>query len=218
METPTNLINKIESLNLRDYNDLIYLSKDIYNSINEIRTEIKKDFYDNIEKSGVKVVDRGSNEDYKSYELKMNSFEVLINIYTKKCREFNSKFYDNEELIRVVIKEYLESDRNLLKKFSLEKQLLLFPLVIPLSITSLNFMNQFSDSNNYNREYMDLTMFVNKNLKTDYYLKPKINPKEGCFIATYVYDSYDNENVLILRNFRDEVLLKTFTGRKFVSI
>ena len=42
--------------------------------------------------------------------------------------------------------------------------------------------------------------------------------KEGCYIATCVYGSYDCDEVLVLRNFRDEVLQKTLFGKLFVKI
>jgi len=38
----------------------------------------------------------------------------------------------------------------------------------------------------------------------------------GCYIATAVYGSYEAPEVLILRKFRDEVLLQSFVGRIFV--
>jgi predicted protein tyrosine phosphatase len=38
----------------------------------------------------------------------------------------------------------------------------------------------------------------------------------GCYIATMVYGSYEAEEVLILRNFRDTVLEKTILGRLFI--
>jgi len=41
--------------------------------------------------------------------------------------------------------------------------------------------------------------------------------KEGCFIATACYGDYGSEEVLILRQFRDEKLLKTFLGKAFVQ-
>jgi len=40
----------------------------------------------------------------------------------------------------------------------------------------------------------------------------------GCYIATMVYGSYEAEEVLILRNFRDTVLEKTILGRLFIRI
>lgn len=41
---------------------------------------------------------------------------------------------------------------------------------------------------------------------------------EGCYIATAVYGDYDVPEVLILRSFRDGVLLKSFWGKIFVKI
>ena len=42
--------------------------------------------------------------------------------------------------------------------------------------------------------------------------------KEGCFIATCVYGSYDCPNVWVLRRFRDETLRKTFLGNQLINI
>lgn len=40
---------------------------------------------------------------------------------------------------------------------------------------------------------------------------------EGCYIATCVYGAYDAPEVLVLRKFRDEVLLKHLFGKLFVK-
>lgn len=42
--------------------------------------------------------------------------------------------------------------------------------------------------------------------------------KEGCYIATRVYGSYDHPQVLVLRRFRDNVLKKNFLGQKFIAL
>lgn len=44
----------------------------------------------------------------------------------------------------------------------------------------------------------------------------KSKKKEGCFIATAVYGSYDCEEVLVLRRYRDQKLLTNPFGRVFV--
>ncbi|ALQ37101.1 tetratricopeptide repeat protein [Fusobacterium hwasookii] len=45
-----------------------------------------------------------------------------------------------------------------------------------------------------------------------------INKSTGaCYIATAVYGSYDSDEVLVLRRFRDEILKKTKAGRKIVA-
>lgn len=42
--------------------------------------------------------------------------------------------------------------------------------------------------------------------------------KEGCYIATAVYGSYDAPEVITLRRFRDETLKKSFFGRLFIKV
>jgi hypothetical protein len=44
-----------------------------------------------------------------------------------------------------------------------------------------------------------------------------IAKKDGCFIATACYGNYDHPNVITLRNFRDDVLTKSKSGRMFIS-
>ena len=46
----------------------------------------------------------------------------------------------------------------------------------------------------------------------------KSDQKEGCYIATAVYGSYDAPEVLVLRKFRDNVLKKSRGGRLFIKI
>ena len=44
------------------------------------------------------------------------------------------------------------------------------------------------------------------------------NKKEGCYIATAVYGSYDAPEVLTLRRFRDKTLKKSLFGRLFIRL
>ena len=43
------------------------------------------------------------------------------------------------------------------------------------------------------------------------------NKKNGCFIATATYDSYNSPEVLFLRKWRDDILLKSTTGRLLIK-
>ena len=42
--------------------------------------------------------------------------------------------------------------------------------------------------------------------------------KSGCFVATAIYGSYDDENVVLLRRYRDNVLLINPFGRALVRL
>ena len=41
---------------------------------------------------------------------------------------------------------------------------------------------------------------------------------EGCYIATMAYGDYDHPQVMILRNYRDQVLSKSTAGRLFIRL
>jgi len=43
-------------------------------------------------------------------------------------------------------------------------------------------------------------------------------PSSGCYIATMVYGSYNAPEVMVLRRFRDEVLLQSWIGQEIVKI
>jgi ribosomal protein L7/L12 len=51
-----------------------------------------------------------------------------------------------------------------------------------------------------------------------YSIKTTKTKFEGCFIATVCYGGYDTPEVIKLRNFRDEVLLKSLPGKIFVKL
>lgn len=43
------------------------------------------------------------------------------------------------------------------------------------------------------------------------------NKKQGCYIATMAYGDYEHPQVLILRQFRDDILDKTIIGKCFIK-
>ena len=51
-----------------------------------------------------------------------------------------------------------------------------------------------------------------------YKTQNKTKKKEGCYVATMVYGSYDCNEVMVLRNYRDSVLKQYTIGRLFISI
>jgi hypothetical protein len=68
------------------------------------------------------------------------------------------------------------------------------------------------------KENSNLSIKESKIYVNNLLLKEKIpNKKIGCFIATVCYGSYNSEEVLIFRLFRDQVLKKSYIGKKFIS-
>lgn len=49
-------------------------------------------------------------------------------------------------------------------------------------------------------------------------LKEAANSEGRCYIATMAYGDYDHENVIVLRNFRDNILNRYFFGRIFIKV
>lgn len=41
-------------------------------------------------------------------------------------------------------------------------------------------------------------------------------PQQGCYVATSIYGSYNAPEVLVLRNYRDNILSKTVLGKAFI--
>jgi hypothetical protein len=54
--------------------------------------------------------------------------------------------------------------------------------------------------------------------KSSYTPTSKQKMNEGCYVATMAYGDYNHPQVLTLRRFRDDVLLKSIFGRLFVKI
>ena len=61
----------------------------------------------------------------------------------------------------------------------------------------------------------ELRSRLSQNLITIKIANDKLNPT-GCFIATLVYGDYNHPQVQVLRAFRDNTLLKSYLGKKFV--
>lgn len=73
------------------------------------------------------------------------------------------------------------------------------------TITHLNQLSNFDNSEQ-------------KQLPPESSIPRKHSKPEGCYIATSVYGSYDAPEVIVLRQYRDTILKKTFCGRIFISI
>lgn len=78
------------------------------------------------------------------------------------------------------------------------------------------YVNLISDSNDSD-EISEYSAFLD-NLREEQEKNQPKKKSKSCYIATYVYGSYDCPQVWTLRRFRDIVLAKTWYGRMFILI
>ena len=62
------------------------------------------------------------------------------------------------------------------------------------------------------------TILLKKKTKSSGYSKDTEKNSSGCYIATMVYGSYEAPEVIALRQFRDQKLIKNPVGKLFVKI
>jgi len=110
--------------------------------------------------------------------------------------DFTSKIRGNEELKMLIV--FSESYTNDI-------------------VESLFFMSQLPfEDDNERRNFNSLINYW-KNFDSNNKIQPLKVEKSGCYIATMVYGNYNHPQVLILRDYRDNTLLKSHLGRLFVK-
>jgi hypothetical protein len=67
------------------------------------------------------------------------------------------------------------------------------------------------------RDLSKARFFANQYTDTEMQRRLNAASAEGCFVATTVYGSYEAPEVLVLRRFRDETLVRSRSGRAFIS-
>ena len=70
---------------------------------------------------------------------------------------------------------------------------------------------------NYKKSHSNLNLKESKEYVDNLALKNGISINKGCFIATACYGDYESPEVKEFRRFRDNVLLKYYFGRLFIS-
>jgi hypothetical protein len=70
---------------------------------------------------------------------------------------------------------------------------------------------------NYKKAHSNLNLKESKDYVDRLAQKNGLAEKGGCFIATACYGDYESPEVIEFRRYRDDVLLKSYLGRHFVS-
>lgn len=85
-------------------------------------------------------------------------------------------------------------------------------------VTVKNTYNTIYNLNSYDMSN-SLRNKLHENVKIIGNWNDKLNPKTSfCYVATLVYGNYEHPNVQVLRKFRDEKLLNSKFGKKFIDI
>lgn len=190
-----NLINTIQSLNSRSFADYQHLVFDLKDVITKYKSDIDSNFY--------------QNKDLQKYESNKKSLHYITKLYNDKLEEFTSNFFSGEELIRKII----NSDSNILNE--IKSKSYSYFMALPYAPIQLYNGPSALESSRFKQNLFE------QRYNSKYFLEPKPVAKEsnqGCFIATYAFDSYEHEHVLMLRRYRDEHLLKNYLGISFVKL
>jgi len=190
----TDLLQAIQSLNSQSFSDYQHLIFDLKEVITNYDAESRK-----------KVV---QDRNLQDYEFRGNSIDYIKEVYNKKLSEFVSNFFWEKELIR----KEVSSRPGVLKEVYLDS----FNYFWPIPPNQMEPLDRPSTIDSANVRTTDF----NKKYKSDYFLNPRPAPKksnEGCFIATYAFDSYEHNNVQMLRRYRDEYLSKNNLGKEFIQ-
>ena len=102
-----------------------------------------------------------------------------------------------------------------MRKISFKSNYLNIPMRMMFKISAKILNAEFHLYESY---YFELTSIVKvSTYKEREAISKKIKEGGGCFIATACYGNYDAPEVLILRQYRDEKLLKSLFGKAFVK-
>jgi hypothetical protein len=192
----SDLIRKIESLNSKDFESYKLL-------IYTYRKLVMDATYGNQRLSNKNTIKQKADYlDYKGSEDKIDDY--LINCYNNKLQEFFTYFFWGEqEKIREVIKNHPQ----ILDEVTHDRMYYFDPIMektLDLSKPSA------IDASRSRKDWFKAR------LEEDYFNKEKSS--EGCFVATYAYGSYENKEVLFLREFRDKYLKSFYLGKIFIKV
>ena len=179
--------NRLKSLDTKLFSDYQIL-------VNEVKEEVHQ-----LQNSNIRQFKKERNA--SEYHSRKDEIEILSKQYNAKLTEFYNNFFNKNELIR----DEISRDPKILDHINNLSIIYFYGI-------SAGIENTIGPSE-MDKERARETVFK-KRYNSGYYLKSK---SEGCFIATFAYESYENKNVLILRAFRDQVLESSSFGRLFIK-
>jgi Fe-S oxidoreductase len=137
------------------------------------------------------------NKNYTTYFIELYRVKDNI-IYHPKSRVLKKKGFFPSKSIQLIN----QKDEKLFETYN---------------FAGMTFTNYEKIYAKYLNEWNELNIIDLKNKIENYYNSIKIEHKsKNCYIATLVYKDIDHPRVEILRNFRDNFLIKSSMGRLFV--
>jgi hypothetical protein len=115
-----------------------------------------------------------------------------------------------EMIVLIVNKE--QKDFQILQRSSRNSALNRLKTIIQASIKVLSSLKSFDMDTTLRYRY-ESNMFTLSSILQDI-----SKSSGGCYIATMIYGDYEHPQVLILREFRDNILDKTYLGKQFIKI
>ena len=172
----------------------------------------------NVSTSARLICDHIGNEDQDAILTEMfiqicDITKILVSAATNHYTQFSQVDGAKQELNNRVTSIFcvlLKFEEELVGLFDQKKD-----IILAVRKAEINYLCHNSDC--FNKKYLKNKY---KNLKKQIHAEDpsyKI-PKNGCYIATAIYGSYDCPQVWTLRRFRDYTLAKTWYGRAFIRI
>jgi len=180
---------------------------------NELYLELSSSVVQKIISKLVYVV----NEGQKGYSSFQNADEYVLQLYN------HYKYQDSR------LSEMFPHPRGYRKGFSVAKANNILPFEELASLIDSAY-NEFLKLENidmleivkeqWKKNFEIITSIKNQIDSISERNKPKLHKntsKDGCYIATMVYGSYEHPQVFVLREYRDNILSKTTLGRGFIK-
>ena len=159
-----------------------------------------------------------------------------VNIISKKITDLLIAMIEKDQArpdktwIPKALQQFFSQSKALLSQFGHENPAERHELTDFISVITISLVISYSNQSNSYSASVELLEKINgfnmkpetrKRLNTNLViikrnLEAQQKPTGGCYIATLAYGSYDDPQVLKLRNFRDEVLSKNIAGRVFI--